>query len=523
LFILQGAWFWRIGYIFLIIAVTTEPGIWLLQWFHLKTAVPYGRVTVLLNFFATALFLQSILLALERRRVLIFLCAFLAIVSIGMFALSEAGLPKEFVKHAFESANVDPGNFATRYAVAFKLAIANHAKFVYSSTIVLFGYLVFLLLNQRAKWLAFGQAFTAVLIAAITLLDAVLFYDAARPKGSLESEYRFGLFQLHPVENALVKDGANFRLYRLHIDIPFKEQRDVADLTTHLIGKDSSQHRHRLVPNGPMAANIAITGGYSSVVPGGRRFSELLVWSPNHPSFFRAQGDHSILHPAFFDVFAVRYVLRHREEATRAVGWQHKVNQPWEDLFQKNATLIYEDDTYRLYRYEPATPIFHIPARIVFSDEVVSSASALFDPSDRWQTTGVLPTDERAKAGHIESVTRIERNGVIGFSQSGEVLSVQDRNGGKTMVIVRTETPVYLFAGLKLDPWWKVYVDGVQVTPIRANGVFMAVFIPAGTHDVLFDLQPTSAILGLAISGISFVLLIAGMAVTWYIRAPRKA
>jgi Bacterial membrane protein YfhO len=49
-------------------------------------------------------------------------------------------------------------------------------------------------------------------------------------------------------------------------------------------------------------------------------------------------------------------------------------------------------------------------------------------------------------------------------------------------------------------PGWKATVDGRNVDIFRANSLFRAVEVPAGTHSVLFRYQPTSFYLGIGIS-----------------------
>ena len=49
-------------------------------------------------------------------------------------------------------------------------------------------------------------------------------------------------------------------------------------------------------------------------------------------------------------------------------------------------------------------------------------------------------------------------------------------------------------------PGWKASVNGADVPVLRANGVFMAVPVPAGVSDVEFHFTPGSVVLGAAIS-----------------------
>jgi len=59
-------------------------------------------------------------------------------------------------------------------------------------------------------------------------------------------------------------------------------------------------------------------------------------------------------------------------------------------------------------------------------------------------------------------------------------------------------------------PGWKAYIDGRKADIFRANSLFRAVEVPAGTHSVLFRYEPTSFYLGIVISLLTlcFVVLL---------------
>lgn len=74
-------------------------------------------------------------------------------------------------------------------------------------------------------------------------------------------------------------------------------------------------------------------------------------------------------------------------------------------------------------------------------------------------------------------------------------------NGGGYLVVANT-----------WYPGWKVRVDGEPAQLYQANIAFQAVFVPAGGADVIFTYTPTTATVGLLVSGVSIfvaVLLVA--------------
>lgn len=60
-------------------------------------------------------------------------------------------------------------------------------------------------------------------------------------------------------------------------------------------------------------------------------------------------------------------------------------------------------------------------------------------------------------------------------------------------------------------PGWRASVDGKPASLFRADHVFRAVGVPAGTHEVAFDYQPDSLRYGAAISGVALLAVIAGL------------
>ncbi len=87
---------------------------------------------------------------------------------------------------------------------------------------------------------------------------------------------------------------------------------------------------------------------------------------------------------------------------------------------------------------------------------------------------------------------------------------VRERN---TELTVRVEVPGdggYLTVVDSYDPFWIVEVDGQPGTLLRANGLFRAVRLVPGPHDVRFAYRPTPFYAGLAVTCSVGVLLLLG-------------
>jgi hypothetical protein len=107
-----------------------------------------------------------------------------------------------------------------------------------------------------------------------------------------------------------------------------------------------------------------------------------------------------------------------------------------------------------------------------------------FDPTRE----ALLASEEPAAAGDVRP----------GAAPAAEI--VFDR---PTEVVVRATAPDgggYLVLTDSYEPHWRATVDGASATVVRADGLFRAVRIPSGTHDVRFSYVPTPFYVGLVIT-----------------------
>lgn len=96
------------------------------------------------------------------------------------------------------------------------------------------------------------------------------------------------------------------------------------------------------------------------------------------------------------------------------------------------------------------------------------------------------------------------------------------RPSGKTMAVASTisEAPerveysvtlsrdAWLYRAQSWDPWWKARIDGRPVAIVRANGVFSAVFVPAGEHRVLWRYEPWPFYAGAFVSAFALLVVV---------------
>jgi hypothetical protein len=77
---------------------------------------------------------------------------------------------------------------------------------------------------------------------------------------------------------------------------------------------------------------------------------------------------------------------------------------------------------------------------------------------------------------------------------------------------VEVDEPGWLFMADTWYPGWRAYVDEIETPIHRANYLFRAIEVPAGTHQVLLRYHPVSFIIGILISGAGWLfVLISGI------------
>lgn len=93
-----------------------------------------------------------------------------------------------------------------------------------------------------------------------------------------------------------------------------------------------------------------------------------------------------------------------------------------------------------------------------------------------------------------------------------------EHDGDRLTLTPTTDQPGYLFLSEMWYRGWKGTLDGQPVPIHRANGVFMAIELPAGTHRVVLRYEPDAYRLGLLVSGITLAA-VAGLSI-WGICRP---
>jgi uncharacterized membrane protein YfhO len=71
-------------------------------------------------------------------------------------------------------------------------------------------------------------------------------------------------------------------------------------------------------------------------------------------------------------------------------------------------------------------------------------------------------------------------------------------------------------------PGWKAFSGGRELPIYRANALFRAVFLPAGTHEVEFHYRPASFAIGVSVSVATGSLVVVAALINLWRRPPRR-
>jgi len=186
---------------------------------------------------------------------------------------------------------------------------------------------------------------------------------------------------------------------------------------------------------------------------------------------------------ALYDFLGVRYVLGSKE-----------VTLDWD----KFSLASDQDPQVNVYRNERALP----RAFVVHQAETVGSHDAAwqrihesgFDPAETVVLEDGQPLAVQSDAPAEVNVVRYETNGL-------EIAVVSEAEG-------------YLVLSDPFYPGWQAELDGEPAPILRANYAFRAVRIPAGNHRLTMAFRPASWSLGLLISGLTLVALVAAAVVS---------
>ncbi len=176
---------------------------------------------------------------------------------------------------------------------------------------------------------------------------------------------------------------------------------------------------------------------------------------------------------------------------------------------------VYTGDTkiYQNRRFQPRAAVPATVQRVATADEQLAALPGL--PAD-----GVVLTEESETAAGAQA----QGDPAAGNRVQGSV-TVRSYQPERVQLEAKLDRPGYVLLRDSYYPGWHVSVDGVETTVLRADYLFRAVAVPAGTHAVQFWYEPPSLRMGLVISvwatGAVLAVLALWPAIRWVIEVRR--
>ena len=149
----------------------------------------------------------------------------------------------------------------------------------------------------------------------------------------------------------------------------------------------------------------------------------------------------------------------------------------------------------RLYEDQCFVPRTYVAGSSLFSTDSVETLDQLASREFDAAHTVILA----APAGSAPAVSTTE--------SAGEV-EIVHRDPNSVTLQARLSRPAYVVLLERYDPSWQAAVDGHRVPIWRANQLFRAVYVEAGTHEIAFQYHQRGLRAGLIISVITVIMLL---------------
>jgi len=107
------------------------------------------------------------------------------------------------------------------------------------------------------------------------------------------------------------------------------------------------------------------------------------------------------------------------------------------------------------------------------------------------------------------------------FSNEDTVLAISEYNGQKAILETESSSDAFLVFSDSYYPGWNAFIDNKQVKVYRVNGIIKGIYIPEGSHHIIFSYYPTYFFASLIIS-LAALLLSIGVIVFLFIRRRKK-
>jgi hypothetical protein len=214
---------------------------------------------------------------------------------------------------------------------------------------------------------------------------------------------------------------------------------------------------------------------------------------------FPVINDFPVRNPALFDLLGARYILLPGDSA----------------LDPRHYRPVFRDESPEVYDFM-AGGVWSLPSYTVFENVdalprafMVAKARPL---PPRTQVLAALKSTDFQREVLLEDVDRIEA-GVSNGSISALPATITSYEPNRVVLQVKSETPGWLVLTDVWYPGWLCKIDDEETPIRRADYLFRAVQITAGSHEVVFRFEPACIRNGRWISGMAiFLVLLIGLA-----------
>jgi hypothetical protein len=124
-----------------------------------------------------------------------------------------------------------------------------------------------------------------------------------------------------------------------------------------------------------------------------------------------------------------------------------------------------------------------------------------FDPRQQLYLTGDVPPADPTASGHVE---------------------ITSYRIGRIEIAVEATAPAYLVLADSYDPGWQATLDGRPVPVALADGIYRAVWVPAGRHQVVFSYRPPYLAAGLTAAVAGALAVVTMLVLGRFSRSPAE-
>ncbi len=201
------------------------------------------------------------------------------------------------------------------------------------------------------------------------------------------------------------------------------------------------------------------------------------LFDPMQPAHYKKVSD--VLtggsDPKLYDLLNVRYLITD----DKAVA----PSPTFSKVFQTDDGLVIWENSAAL----PRAWLVYSAESVTVDDALAKVTASGFDPSTSLYLSGQLAPAEPGGKGDAE---------------------IQQYTNDRVTVHVSTNQPAYLVLADTAYPGWTATIDGSGTNIATADGIFRAIAVPAGAHDVVFRFEPSIVTKSVIISIISFMALL---------------